>query len=295
MMKLAQTRGETKSYPRNLLRTVLYVAARGSVGRRDVEKFQKGLPEDDWGEVVFDGFERFKDVLAWAIVPTGEHQTLTIREVLQGLANAVDLKGRRHPQRGVLRDVEYLLTCKKDVPELQACMILETTEIGLRLGKRRTRMTRTAYEEAILLASSETEDARTRFWLDDPSLNVAVDELQRLLDEMSPPALYEAANLFEVARAMLALPLDERTKDYRCAVVLDARQKLHRLFLTSRLELDALAIAIGVPRLSLRKSSLAVRNFEPAEDSFGYAGVPLRSLLECNPLLQSALQHERET
>ncbi len=258
-IRLAFAMPRSLKWPQNALRTVIYVAARGAVGRSELGEFQLSLPQGAWGPFPLEkGWQPLKPVLSWCNTPQAGTRTMRIGELLQRLVGLSDGRARGEDRR-LLDDVSYLVEQEKRAAALDADLEIPKTELGVKLGHRHSYATRTAYEEALWLSGDASEQNELGNTID---FEAAAAALRHVSDIVRPAILYEAAgDPRAVARALLRKRSSVRLRQERCAVVFSPFEssKVHRLFILSRLTQKRLTDELGI------RASLVVRSTHPTE------------------------------
>jgi len=224
----------------NALRTILFVAAKGAVGRTALGAFQRTLPPGEWGDLeLTHGWSPLKPFLSWTTAPLGIAATRSVREVLALLVAAVnrDHSGELGRLAG---DLRYLLCSKSADSTLDAPLVVPRTELGVRLSRARRNATKRAYEAALRDCAAPPPMEGKGI-----DLVAAAQALRAALDGMTPPVLYEATDHGVVARALLAKQRSTRLLHARCHVVLalGVLHRVHRLYVFARLGRAELALA----------------------------------------------------
>jgi hypothetical protein len=245
--------------PTNALRTILLVAARGEVGTTMLAELQQALPAADWGVIELRGWNRLAPLLSWCTVVTGASRSMSVRELLSILASGASDRGLREDVNELLRSEQAALDGTIDVP---------CTEPGVRLSRKRSGQARQAYEAALDLLRDPLEAGL----LSDVERPVAVQRLRETLLSMVPAQLFEASDGPQVARAILRTEAAFRIRQDRVGVEMDIfrPERVHRLYLLSRLSLVDLAAALDLPVTAVRrsdhpKSAVSVFGFQDAE------------------------------
>ncbi|MCC6648932.1 MAG: hypothetical protein IT374_25625 [Polyangiaceae bacterium] len=248
----------------NELRSVVFVAARGTVGKTELGEFQRSLPAGDWlyaTELSTHGWARLKPVLAWTNVILPSSRGVPLREIL-GAALRGQLRGF-HGGEGLLADVDRLL--ETEWPELDHVLQVPYTEVGVRLSRSRSHKMRETYEAALRLCAHTCERERLGHHID---FDAAVAALREALASQRPLALFEAVEHGGVLRALLAGLAATQLRGDEVDVVYGAQDEpqVHRVYIKSRLPLAELAAALRVPRRWLRRSDhgIATRTYAPA-------------------------------
>ena len=259
--------------PKNALRTIVFVAAHGNVGRTVLGDYQRSLPPSDWDDIRLDrGWAPLKPVLSWSTALTGEMESRSVRDILSALAAAVNAPadaGR------LARDVGHLLATSGPDVTLDASLAIPRTELGVRLSLGRRDATRRAYEAALRMCA----DASERF--EPATRDAAARALRAALERMTPEVLYEAAaDHRAVAEAILARRWSVQLRQDRFEVVFSIGdpRRVHRLYVLSRLGRGALARALGVSEGEIVKSHHLPE------------GVPVRALPDIEAELRRAAQ-----
>jgi hypothetical protein len=238
-----------KPRPKNVLRTILFVAGHGLVGTSSLARMQQSLPAGDWGDVYLGDWNRLDPLLAWCSVITGRTRTRTVRDLLAALA----------PDSSNLRlrdDVLALLGTEQTA--LEGALDVPVSELAVRLTRKRSREVTSAYQAALELLRDPVEARR----LGDEARPMAVLRLREALDAMVPVRLFEAADGPDIARAILRTESSFRLRQDRAGVALSVftRDRIQHLYVSSRLTKSDLAAALGVPPSALRRASIARRD-----------------------------------
>lgn len=232
----------------NELRCVVYVAARGVVGKTELGAFQRSLPEDEWldaSRLNALEWDPIKPVLAWAErVSCGTSRPVTLREILDSVwPNSSGKVLGRLPQL----QCDLMSLIATDSPLLDQTVEVPHTEHAVRLSRARSHRMRLQYEAALRLCAHTCERERFGHQID---FDAAVVALRRVLTEMAPEVLYEAVEHRDVLRAVLARRAAMQLLGVEFGVVYGAQHvpQVHRVYIKTRLKLDALAKALDVPR-----------------------------------------------
>lgn len=239
--------------PRNALRTILFVAARGVVRRNDLSEFQLSLPPRDWGDrPPIAGWQPLKPLLAWQTVVLPESRAIPLHVLVKTLV-AHARRSAVGEAKQLIRDLEHLVDGPDRSAVLEQTLVVPRTELGLRLSHRRTSTILAAYGAALHAGTDSRERRRFAARFD---FTAADRALRAIVDRPPQPVLYEAVDHGTVAAAVLAKKASVRRRGDRFQVIfsLGSPQRVHRLYLLSVLRRPALAEALGVPPSCLRRS-----------------------------------------
>jgi hypothetical protein len=169
-----------KRWPPNALRTVVYVAARGTAGRTALGAFQRSLPTDTWGEwPLSPDWQPLKPFLSWSTALLGSTRSFLLRDLVGRLHAMSPAAVTRGEERAFLDDVQYLLKGEGPHPLLDQSLEIPRTEVAVKLGYRRSDETAALYDEALRVCADDEE--RERF-----GNEVDVDVAARALRDAIP-------------------------------------------------------------------------------------------------------------
>ena len=243
---------------RNEVLAVVYVASRGAVPVDDLVKFRKAckLADDilrrrDPGDAM-SNLAGVHGVLSFVTVAAEGTCPMTLRALLRELAARAVGSDRRG--QVIVEGARAYIGADPTLAALDETVELPRFDLALKLGLRRTRRTRQAYEAALRVCIDPRDEARANPRLD---VDAAVAALRVALLRIQPLRQLEVREEFPlVARALLAHRAEVCLRGDRMHVLWAPLRPgtVHRMFVASRLARDELAAKLGVPSETLAVS-----------------------------------------
>ena len=245
---------------RNEVLAVVYVASRGAVPVDDLVKFRKAckLADDilrrrDPGDAM-SNLAGVHGVLSFVTVAAEGTCPMTLRALLRELAARAVGSDRRG--QVIVEGARAYIGADPTLAALDETVELPRFDLALKLGLRRTRRTRQAYEAALRVCIGPRDEARANPRLD-VDVDAAVAALRVALLRIQPLRQLEVREEFPlVARALLAHRAEVCLRGDGMHVLWAPLRPgtVHRMFVASRLARDELAAKLGVPSETLAVS-----------------------------------------
>ena len=237
-------------FPRNLLRTVAFVAGKAKVEVDLLRRFQLDLPSEEWGSLedrrlaTPGGFIKPERHLSWVSVQGPGEEVLLAKEVIRTLLDLA--RARTFQEEAVVTAVRAEIEKPNSGFRFDGEIVVPEVRLGVRLSSVRDRRVSAARAATLRLIEDPAEEALLAAHSVDPeiarqqlssSLRTSILHVYEIRRDLSPPEGLHAAAA--------------KVPDVRVHVVLDVQGNPHRTFVTSPMSVSDTEKALGLPRRAL--------------------------------------------
>jgi len=259
-------------WSKNELRTVIFVAAQGTVPRSTLASVQRQLPPSDWFEDQYRGrWLPMNDYLSWEEVQIAPSRNITLRELINGI---LGMKGGVDDEAGIhADDVRTWMSSPDSQRLLGEVITMPHTALGVRLGHRPGSATVKLYRQALALCSEPEENSVLGSLI---RIEDAAAVLRRTIYEITPRNVYHSTNgnAASVARALLSRESEVIARGDEIEVVKKEGEGRETVVINSTLKKELFLEAFGLPKDAIRWEKIKKRN-----DRRGTSMCDVRSIL----------------
>jgi hypothetical protein len=244
-------------WSKNELRTVIFVAAQGTVPRSTLASVQRQLPSSDWFEDQYRGrWLPMNDYLSWEEVQIAPSRNITLRELINGI---LGMKGGVDDEAGIhADDVRTWMSSPDSERLLGEVITMPHTAFGVRLGRRPGSATIELYKRALALCSEPQEKAvfGASICIED-----AADVLRRTIYEITPRSIYHSTNgnASVVARALLSHESEVIARGDEIELMKKEGEESETVVISTTLKKEQFLAAIKLPPDAIRWETLKKR------------------------------------
>ena len=244
-------------WSKNELRTVIFVAAQGTVPRSTLASVQRQLPPSDWFEDQYRGrWLPMNDYLSWEEVQIAPSRNITLRELINGI---LGMKGGVDDEAGIhADDVRTWMSSPDSERLLGEVITMPHTALGVRLGRRPGSATIELYRQALALCSEPEENSVLGSLI---RIEDAAAVLRRTIYEITPRNVYHSTNgnAAAVARALLSHESEVIARGDEIEVVKREGEESETVVISTTLKKEQFLAAIKLPPDAIRWERLKKR------------------------------------
>jgi hypothetical protein len=244
-------------WSKNELRTVIFVAAQGTVPRSTLASVQRQLPSSDWFEDQYRGrWLPMNDYLSWEEVQIAPSRNITLRELINGI---LGMKGGVDDEAGIhADDVRTWMSSPDSERLLGEVITMPHTALGVRLGRRPGSATIELYRQALALCSEPEENSVLVSLI---RIEDAAAILRRTIYEITPRHIYHSTmgNAAVVARALLSHEREVIERGDEIEVLKKEGEELETVVISTTLKKEQFLAALKLPPDAIRWKGLKKR------------------------------------
>ena len=244
-------------WSKNELRTVIFVAALGTVPRSTLASVQRQLPSSDWFEDQYRGrWLPMNDYLSWEEVQIAPSRNITLRELINGI---LGMKGGVDDEAGIhADDVRTWMSSPDSERLLGEVITMPHTALGVKLGRRPGSATIELYRQALALCSEPEENSVLVSLI---RIEDAAAILRRTIYEITPRHIYHSTmgNAAVVARALLSHEREVIERGDEIEVLKKEGEELETVVISTTLKKEQFLAALKLPPDAIRWKGLKKR------------------------------------
>ena len=244
-------------WSKNELRTVIFVAAQGTVPRSTLASVQRQLPSSDWFEDQYRGrWLPMNDYLSWEEVQIAPSRNITLRELINGI---LGMKGGVDDEAGIhANDVRTWMSSPDSERLLGEVITMPHTALGVRLGRRPGSATIELYKQALALCSEPEENSVLVSLI---RIEDAAAMLRRTIYEITPRHIYHSTtgNAAVVTTALLSHEREVIERGDEIEVVKKEGEELETVVISTTLKKEQFLAALKLPPDAIRWKGLKKR------------------------------------
>ena len=244
-------------WSKNELRTVIFVAAQGTVPRSTLASVQRQLPSSDWFEDQYRGrWLPMNDYLSWEEVQIAPSRNITLRELINGI---LGMKGGVDDEAGIhADDVRTWMSSPDSERLLGEVITMPHTALGVRLGRRPGSATIELYRQALALCSEPEENSVLVSLI---RIEDAAAMLRRTIYEITPRHIYHSTmgNAAVVTTALLSHEREVIERGDEIEVVKKEGEELETVVISTTLKKEQFLAALKLPPDAIRWKGLKKR------------------------------------
>jgi len=244
-------------WSKNELRTVIFVAAQGTVPRSTLASVQRQLPSSDWFEDQYRGrWLPMNDYLSWEEVQIAPSRNITLRELINGI---LGMKGGVDDEAGIhADDVRTWMSSPDSERLLGEVITMPHTALGVRLGRRPGSATIELYKQALALCSEPEENSVLVSLI---RIEDAAAMLRRTIYEITPRHIYHSTmgNAAVVTTALLSHEREVIERGDEIEVVKKEGEELETVVISTTLKKEQFLAALKLPPDAIRWKGLKKR------------------------------------
>jgi hypothetical protein len=244
-------------WSKNELRTVIFVAAQGTVPRSTLASVQRQLPSSDWFEDQYRGrWLPMNDYLSWEEVQIAPSRNITLRELINGI---LGMKGGVDDEAGIhADDVRTWMSSPDSERLLGEVITMPHTALGVRLGRRPGSATIELYRQGLALCSEPEENSVLVSLI---RIEDAAAMLRRTIYEITPRHIYHSTmgNAAVVTTALLSHEREVIERGDEIEVVKKEGEELETVVISTTLKKEQFLAALKLPPDAIRWKGLKKR------------------------------------